>query len=113
MAKFCSHCGCEVDENAAFCTKCGKALMVQEESAPTTAQDKNDNTSIVAIILGALGIIFAWLLAIVGHVLSILGIVLALKAPKSTTKNVALIVSIIGEVCAIISSVSGVIISLL
>lgn len=67
----------------------------------------NDNKTSVALILGIIGIIFAWIFALVGHVVSIVGIVLGNKEKNETGKNTGLVVSIIGEVCAIISSLIG------
>lgn len=57
------------------------------------------------MILGIVGIVSAFLLAIVGHVTSIMGIIKGVK-----DKNTAgLVLSIIGEACSVLSSLAGII----
>ena len=79
------------------------------EKEPTAApkKDKGNKKASVAMTLGIIGIISAWLFAIVGHAISIVGIVLGCKEKKETGKSTGLIVSVIGEICAIISSIIG------
>lgn len=62
-----------------------------------------------SLILGVIGIVFAWLFALVGHIVSIIGIIIGVKEYKETNKNTGMIISIIGEVCSIISSIIGVV----
>ena len=76
-------------------------------AAPQSNEGGNKKTS-VAMILGIIGIVFAWLFAIVGHAVSIIGIVMGSKEYKETGKNTGLIVSVIGEICSIISSLIGI-----
>ena len=64
-------------------------------------------SSPASIILGVIGIISAWLFALVGHITSIIGIVLGIKEYRETKSMAGLVLSIIGEVCAIISSIIG------
>ena len=99
MSKYCSNCGNEVDDDAVVCIKCGCAIKQEEERSACAGS-----------ALGILGIVFAWLFAIVGHILSIIGIVVGINEYKKTGKVVGLILSIIGEICAIISSVMGMLI---
>lgn len=53
----------------------------------------------ISIILGIMGIVFAWLFAFVGHIVSIIGIILGIKEYKETEKLTGLVLNIIGEVC--------------
>ena len=62
-----------------------------------------------SLILGVIGIVFAWLFALVGHIVSIIGIIIGVKEYKETNKNTGLIISIIGEACSIVSSIIGVV----
>ena len=64
-------------------------------------------SSPASLILGIVGIIFAWLFALVGHITSIIGIVLGIKEYRQNGKMAGLILSIIGEVCSILSSAIG------
>ncbi len=99
MAKFCSQCGKEVDENAVICVSCGCSL------APVTPV--NTKKSNAPLILGIVGIVFAFLFALVGHITSIIGIVLGVKEYKKNGNKTGLIVSIVGEALCLISSISG------
>ena len=60
------------------------------------------------MILGIVGIVFAFLLAIVGHATSIPGIVLGYKEYKKNGNKTGLILSIIGETLSVISSLIGI-----
>lgn len=118
---FCPNCGGALQQNEAFCPSCGTAVQqnpvnqyaqpqaeaLQYQPEPQAPAENKKN--ITPIILGALGIVFAWIFALAGHGLSIAGIVLGVKEYKATKNVVGLVLSIIGEVCAIISSVSGII----
>ena len=101
MAKFCTRCGNEVNENAEICIKCGCRI---EQSNLTPKKEEKIQ---VSLILGIIGIVFAWLFALVGHITSIIGIVLGIKDYKKTEKITGLTLSIIGEVCSIFSSIIG------
>ena len=107
MKKYCTHCGNEVAEDAVVCMKCGCALSVQKNDTTETNTADTKKKSKASLILGILGIVFAWVFALVGHVLSIVGIVLGIKEYKVNGNMSGLVVSIVGEVCAIISSVIG------
>lgn len=106
MARFCAHCGTALHEQAVFCPGCGCA--VNGVAAPATASSAPaEKKTSVSLILGIIGIVFAWLFALVGHIVSIIGIVLGIKEYKETDKMTGLILSIVGEVCAILSSIIG------
>ncbi len=77
-------------------------------AAPQDSEGGNKKVSI-AMIFGIIGIVFAWLFALIGHVVSIIGIVIGVKEKKETGKSTGLIISVIGEICAVISSLIGVI----
>ena len=100
--KFCANCGSEINLGAIICTKCG--ANVNSTTAVSGAEKKTQ----ASIILGIIGIVFAWIFALVGHITSIIGIVLGAKEYKETNKSAGLILSIVGEVCSIISSLIGI-----
>ena len=83
--------------------------------APTPANDtppapqENTGKKQVSMILGVIGIIFAWLFALVGHIVCIIGIVIGNKEYKETGNKAGLTLCVIGEICAIISSLIGMI----
>lgn len=126
---FCPNCGAALQTDEKFCSACG--TPVQQAPANQYAQPQADpfvqnqaafnqfpeatqapvekKKSVTPIVLGVLGIIFAWLFAIIGHVLSIIGIVMGVKEYKQTKNIAALVLPIIGEVCAVVSSVIGII----
>ncbi len=77
----------------------------QTPKQPATQQSSTVGTP---VILGILGLIFAWSLAIVGHVLCIIGIVLGVREYNEKGKSTGMVISIIGEICAILSSLIGI-----
>ena len=99
--KFCKQCGYEMEDSSSFCPNCG-----------TPAKEENRSFNPVPLILGILGILFGWLFALIGHILSIIGIVLGVKEYKCSGSVSGLIVSIIGELCSIASSIFGMLIML-
>ena len=108
MSRYCSNCGSEVDENAVVCINCG--CSIKKENNNENSLETTRATPKTGLILGILGIVFAWLFALIGHVLSIIGIIVGIKEYKSTNNMTGLILSIIGEVCAIFSSILGAVI---
>lgn len=101
---YCSKCGKEIMDEAVVCPGCGCAI--KNDVLPHAVEIRKNNTQ-VSLILGIVGIIFAWLFALVGHIASIIGIIMGIKEYKETGKMTGLVVSIIGEVCAIFSSIIG------
>ncbi|MBE6543818.1 MAG: zinc-ribbon domain-containing protein [Ruminococcaceae bacterium] len=109
MAKYCTHCGNPVNENAVICLKCGCEIKDSVNEANNKKTSLNGNVSLAC---GIIGIIFAWIFALVGHIASIIGIVYGIKENQETGKSTGLVLGIIGEVCSVISSAIGVMISL-
>ena len=103
--KFCQHCGKEIMDEAVVCTGCGCA--VNHSSVNQSTSTKAEKKTSVSLFLGIIGIVFAWLFALVGHITSIIGIILGIKEYKETEKMTGLVISIIGEVCSIFSSIIG------
>ncbi len=119
MSKFCGNCGFEMDDAAVVCVNCGCQVVPPAPAQPIQQQMPMNNQmpmgapvqpakkTQVSMILGIIGIITAWLFALIGHITSIIGIVLGIKEYKATGKMTGLVLSIIGEVCAILSSLLG------
>lgn len=103
MSKYCVHCGKEVIENAVVCIHCGCAISANNTPSATEHKKKAQASS----ILGVIGIVFAWVFALVGHITSIIGIILGIKEYKESNQMSGLVLSIIGEVCSIFSSIIG------
>lgn len=101
---YCTNCGKEIMENAVVCINCG--CMVENKKKNEIAYENKDSN--ISIILGTCGIVLAWILAILGHAVSIVGIIMGSNEYKKTGKTAGLILSVIGEVCSVISSVIGV-----
>lgn len=100
--KFCSKCGNELIDEAVICTKCG--CSTEETNVAVKSQPKKTS---VSLILGIIGMVFAWLLAIIGHILSIIGIIIGIKEYREQNNMAGLIVSIVAELFAILSSIIG------
>ena len=119
MSKFCGNCGFEMDDAAVVCVNCGCQVVPPAPAQPIQQQMPMNNQmpmgapvqpakkTQVSMILGIIGIITAWLFALIGHITSIIGIVLGIKEYKASGKMTGLVLSIIGEVCAILSSLLG------
>ena len=111
--KYCSHCGAEVSDEAVICMKCGCAIKSAPKPANQEASNLQDTKSnslmVAAIVLGIVGIVVSWVFALIGHIASIVAIVLGIVALKKIGKPTGLILGIIGELCSIISSVIGVV----
>ena len=104
---FCTKCGKEIPDEAVVCIGCG-CLTEQTNSkiAPFSKPEKKQ----ISVIFGIVGIVFAWLFAIVGHITSVTGIIIGIKEYKETNKMTGLALSIIGEACSIFSSIIGAVI---
>lgn len=104
---YCSICGKEILDDAVICTGCG--CMVKNTTVKKTVptSSNSEKKTQVSLILGIVGIVFAWLFALVGHITSIIGIVIGIKEYKETDKITGLVLSIVGEVCSIFSSIIG------
>ena len=77
--RYCTHCGAEIMEEAAVCTKCG--CWTNNPSTQTVQQKTKINAcALVGFILSMAGIVtffvdFMGLLALAGMILSIVGLV--------------------------------------
>lgn len=91
-------CGKEINDDAVICTGCG--CMVKGKNVSNNEQKQKPENQ-ASVFLGIAGIIFAWLFALIGHITSVIGIVLGIKEYKENEKITGLTLSIIGEVCSI------------
>lgn len=135
MSKNCPYCGNVADDNAQVCVACGNAFQVVNQAyqqpvyppqppyqpqqpnfqqytyqqQPTYQPYEQQKPSPVALVCGIIGIVVSWFFALAGHVLSIIGIVYGVKEYKKNGKVAGLVVSIVGEVCSVISSLIGIV----
>ncbi len=80
--------------------------IVEDDTADSSI-DNLSSTFPTTIVLGIIGMIVSWLLAIAGHIICIIGIVLGIKEIKQSYKYIGLSLCIIGEIFAIVSSIIG------
>ena len=104
---YCSVCGKEILDEAVICPGCGCMVKNADAKKAVSTLAENEKKTQVSLILGIVGIVFAWLFALVGHITSIIGVVIGIKEYRETNKMLGLIVSIVGEVCSILSSIIG------
>lgn len=117
---FCLKCGKEIDDNAMVCPYCNCPTENAGATIDTSTIDPSiksaDSMGLISIVLGSIGILFAWLIALIGWILAGTGLALSLvgknKNPNSSKCRVALILSIIALVCSFASSLIGVLIML-
>ena len=105
--KFCEKCGKELFEEAVICTGCGCRVSNSNAVATANVVIESKKKTQVSLVLGIIGIVFAWVFALVGHITSVIGIVFGVREYKESGKISGLTLSIIGEVCSIISSIIG------
>lgn len=109
--KYCEKCGKELMDDAVVCVGCGCPATdngpapLQNKQAASAEQQKKSGSG--AIVFGVIGILGAFLFALIGHIASIIGIVLGIKDYKKTGKMTGLVLSIVAEVCCIFSSIIG------
>lgn len=96
---YCCKCGRELMDNAAVCPYCGEPVR-GKASAP-----KSRGETPTAVILGIVGFICAWCYVLVGHVVSVVGIVLGARDYRETGSKTGLILSIIAEACCVIVTI--------
>ena len=83
-----------MDENAIF-----------QENVQETTKTPKKPTHTASLVLGILSLVFALLMALVGEILGIIGIVLAANNRKEYNTKAALICSIVGLVLALANHV--------
>ena len=103
--KFCSHCGKELMDEAVVCPGCGCAT--QGQGTLINYNEPKGAASKITVALGIVGIVGGILLAIVGHICSIIAIIFGIKDCTEKRKPTGLILGIIGEVVSILSSIIG------
>lgn len=106
--KFCESCGKELLDEAIVCPNCGC-------STETKGSSKNNITIVepaskTSVILGIIGIVGGVLFAILGHICSIIAIIIGIIDCTKKKKPTGLIIGIIGEVVSIFSSIIGAVI---
>ncbi len=101
--KYCSKCGCELEDNVVNCPKCGNAVV----SVQATASNQPAQTSamgLLAFVLSIIGFMTAFLL--IGIFLDIAAIILAIiTLIKSKNKPIQKAFPITGLVIAVLSLV--------
>ncbi len=99
--KFCEKCGQELVDEAVICPGCGCAVgrPVSKES------DLSRKGTSSAVILGIASIITVLLFPLAGHIPSIAGIIFGAREYKQSKQVVGLVLSIIGEVIAMLSTI--------
>ena len=79
MTKFCSKCGCEVQESNKFCTNCGNDLSeATVKSEPQVSEPKQSNTNGLAIagfVISLVSLLCCGGTAWLGLIFSIIGLV--------------------------------------
>lgn len=109
MAKYCSNCGNELDDNADYCLKCGANVSKKDNK---TDQDNCDKQATTGFTFGLTSII-TWIIPLFGYITTICGIVYSLKGLKSiqnkTKATIGLVLSIIFLIITITNSILGMI----
>ena len=113
---FCSKCGNPSDDNTVVYPFYGNSVEmnnIPETDAADEADKKSaSGLSSAAIVLGIIGIILAWLFALLGYVFGGGALALALVGKHKDDKNkkarTGIVLSAIAIICAAINSVLGI-----
>ena len=105
---FCLQCGKEIENTSVQCPYCG--AEVQRTTA--TAQEKTGSQGVLAIVFGAIGMILAWVIALLGYACGAAGLSMGLMALKKKDKIkgvIGIVLSSITFLFSVINSILGVI----
>ncbi len=95
---YCQSCGTKINEGENYCYNCGKPVNeVKVINEPSTT-NKNEGTRTASIVLGILSLVgtFIAIFAPIALILSIIGLVLAIKANKVYKNPAGIILNAIG-----------------
>ena len=117
----CFNCGNEINDNTTVCPFCGYSVENAGGVVETEAVDPSVKSAkimgLIAIVLGSMGILGAWLLAIIGWIFGIVGLILAIvgkiKNKRSVVCVIGIVLSSVTLVCSFINSMLGMIFSLI
>ena len=65
--KYCSHCGAELNDEAAICTKCGCAVDEIQSIQRNSSSDSWNAFAIAGFVLSFLSVIIGLILSIIGY----------------------------------------------
>lgn len=95
---YCSNCGAKINDGEKYCTNCGK--LISESKPITIDNNKNNNegTRTASIVLGILSLvgIFIVIFAPISLILSIIGLILAIKSSKTYKNTAGIVLNAVG-----------------
>ena len=111
---FCKNCGTRIDPGNRFCPNCGTNVSgdtfnphpTQQPTSYQTPTVPTDGLAVFAIVMGAVGMVLAWLIALFGYIFGGVGLGLGIVA-KSKNKadqkpTIAIVLSSIALVFALV-----------
>ncbi len=127
---YCSQCGTKLEEGTAFCPSCGastnaavsskQAEGTKPELIPTPLfmpRKTTDGAGIAAVIVGAIGLVLAWLVALLGYICGGVALACALssrsKLGSSATSTLGIVFGSVTLAFSLINSILGVILMLM
>lgn len=96
---YCNNCGNQVAEGTQFCPKCGQRINGQTPIAYVNDEAKSvEGKRTASIVLGCLSLfgVFVLFLAPISFVLSIIGLIIGIKANKVVKNTAGIILNAIG-----------------
>ena len=99
---YCRNCGCELEDNVKFCSKCGAKTNGEVVSINSTAPvyvNSQNPSRINGFSTAGFVLSFFWFLAILGLIFSILGYRQAKR--ENTSKGLAIAGIVISAVCIV------------
>ena len=109
---FCLKCGQEIDDNATKCPYCNAATENSTvDLGVVEAKSTSSGLGVAGVTMGALGIVLALLIALLGYIFGGAGLALSLVARSkdgfSKQAATGIVLSIIAFAVAIVNSILG------
>ena len=93
---YCENCGTKLNGNEDYCFRCGRAInKVNSSLADSNSNDGMKNASIVLGIISLVGIFFI-IFCPISLILSLIGLILSIKANKMVNNVAGIVINAIG-----------------
>lgn len=117
---FCLKCGQQIEDTAMACPYCGCPTENSSDKVDTGVIDPSvksaEGLGLAAVVTGAIGILMAWLIALLGYIFGGVALALALVSknhnPNCGKAKTGMILAIITLACSVVNSILGILIML-
>ena len=95
---YCQDCGSKIKGNENFCPNCGFKINNQVEVISNTIDKTTENRRVASIVLGIISLcgVFFWIFAPIALVISIIGLILAIIANRKVNNSTGIVLNAVG-----------------